>query len=33
MEKIGLRYTFGVPGVLNEKLTADNPTFYIEAII
>lgn len=33
MEKIGLRYTFGIPGVYNEKLIADNPTFYIEAII
>jgi hypothetical protein len=27
MEKIGLRYTFGVRGVHNEKLIADNPTF------
>jgi len=33
METIGLRYTFGIPGVYNEKLIADNPTFYIEAII
>jgi len=28
MEKIGLRYTFGILGVHNEKLIADNPTFY-----
>ena len=29
MEQIGLRYTFGIPGVHNEKLIADN---YVEAI-
>jgi acetolactate synthase I/II/III large subunit len=28
-----LRHTFGIPGVYNEKLIADNPTSYIEAII
>jgi acetolactate synthase I/II/III large subunit len=33
MEKIGLRYTVGISGVHNEKLIADNPTCYIEAII